>query len=297
MRPAQDHGAGALQALRHEAPGRAGQGREHQGRQARHRARRQLRVGHPGRGHHGRLVLLNRAPTLHRLAIQAFEPVLVEGKAIHLHPLVCTPSTPTSTATRCRCTCRCPPRRRPRPACSCSRQQPAQAGLRRARTVPRQDMIIGVYYLTPPATAPRARATSSRLRRRHERLRRPHRDGPSGQDPGARGREDANVGPRTAAPLPRQQGGGDVLELDVTGNKTARFETTIGRIIYNRQCLPPTTVHQLQDGQGRRQEARGRRCDRYRRPRLPRSSTTSSTPASTTPPVAGLTISLWDAPS
>jgi DNA-directed RNA polymerase subunit beta' len=36
-------------------------------------------------------VLLNRAPTLHRLGIQAFEPVLVEGKAIKLHPLVCPP--------------------------------------------------------------------------------------------------------------------------------------------------------------------------------------------------------------
>src|ERR1700735_849964 len=35
-------------------------------------------------------VLLNRAPTLHRLGIQAFEPLLVEGKAIQLHPLVCT---------------------------------------------------------------------------------------------------------------------------------------------------------------------------------------------------------------
>ncbi|HCU24224.1 MAG TPA: hypothetical protein DF383_04325, partial [Deltaproteobacteria bacterium] len=34
-------------------------------------------------------ILLNRAPTLHRLGIQAFEPVLVEGKAIQLHPLVC----------------------------------------------------------------------------------------------------------------------------------------------------------------------------------------------------------------
>ncbi|WP_412031411.1 DNA-directed RNA polymerase subunit beta' [Metamycoplasma buccale] len=39
----------------------------------------------------GRLVLLNRAPTLHRLSIQAFEPVLVRGRAIKLHPLVCTP--------------------------------------------------------------------------------------------------------------------------------------------------------------------------------------------------------------
>src|SRR5699024_4692817 len=35
-------------------------------------------------------VVLNRAPTLHRLGIQAFEPVLVEGRAIRLHPLVCT---------------------------------------------------------------------------------------------------------------------------------------------------------------------------------------------------------------
>lgn len=38
-------------------------------------------AGHP--------VLLNRAPTLHRLGIQAFEPVLVEGRAIQIHPLVC----------------------------------------------------------------------------------------------------------------------------------------------------------------------------------------------------------------
>ena len=35
-------------------------------------------------------MLLNRAPTLHRLGIQAFEPVLVEGRALKLHPLVCT---------------------------------------------------------------------------------------------------------------------------------------------------------------------------------------------------------------
>ena len=37
-------------------------------------------------------VLLNRAPTLHRLSIQAFEPILVEGRAIKLHPLVCSAS-------------------------------------------------------------------------------------------------------------------------------------------------------------------------------------------------------------
>jgi DNA-directed RNA polymerase subunit beta' len=37
----------------------------------------------------GRYVLMNRAPTLHRLSIQAFKPVLIEGKAIQLHPLTC----------------------------------------------------------------------------------------------------------------------------------------------------------------------------------------------------------------
>ncbi|AZG68864.1 DNA-directed RNA polymerase subunit beta' [Mycoplasma struthionis] len=46
---------------------------------------------HVAKAIEGKLVLLNRAPTLHRLSIQAFEPVLVRGKAIRLHPLVCTP--------------------------------------------------------------------------------------------------------------------------------------------------------------------------------------------------------------
>ncbi len=45
-------------------------------------------------------VLLNRAPTLHRLSIQAFEPVLIEGKAIRLHPLVCSALMLTSMVTK-----------------------------------------------------------------------------------------------------------------------------------------------------------------------------------------------------
>ena len=58
----------------------------------------------------------NRAPTLHRLGIQAFEPVLVEGRALKLHPPgVHRLTTPTSTATRWPSTCPCPPRPRPRP--------------------------------------------------------------------------------------------------------------------------------------------------------------------------------------
>ncbi len=62
-------------------------------------------------------VLLNRAPTLHRLGIQAFEPILIEGKAIQLHPWCARRSTPTSTATRWRCTCRCRSRPSSRPGC------------------------------------------------------------------------------------------------------------------------------------------------------------------------------------
>ena len=58
-----------------------------------------------------RPVLLNRAPTLHRLGIQAFEPVLIDGRAIQLHPLSAPPSTPTSTATRWPSTFHCRVRR------------------------------------------------------------------------------------------------------------------------------------------------------------------------------------------
>ena len=62
-------------------------------------------------------VLLNRAPTLHRLGIQAFEPVLVRGRR-SASTRWCAPlSTPTSTATRWRCTCRCRSRRSSRAGC------------------------------------------------------------------------------------------------------------------------------------------------------------------------------------
>ncbi len=57
-------------------------------------------------------VLLNRAPTLHRLGIQAFDPVLVDGRRSSFTPSCATPTTPTLTVTRWRSTCRSsmPPR-------------------------------------------------------------------------------------------------------------------------------------------------------------------------------------------
>ncbi|MBE0466367.1 MAG: DNA-directed RNA polymerase subunit beta' [Candidatus Desulforudis sp.] len=94
-------------------------------------------------------VLLNRAPTLHRLGIQAFEPVLVEGKAIQIHPLVCTAYNADFDGDQM--------------AVHVPLSAEAQAEARllmlstynilnpkdgRPVTVPTQDMVLGIYYLT-----------------------------------------------------------------------------------------------------------------------------------------------------
>ena len=94
-------------------------------------------------------VMLNRAPTLHRLGIQAFEPVLVEGKAIKLHPLVCTAYNadfdgdqmavhlPLSVEAQAECRfLLLSPNNLLKP----SDGAPV--------TVPSQDMVLGIYYLT-----------------------------------------------------------------------------------------------------------------------------------------------------
>ncbi|WP_283170813.1 DNA-directed RNA polymerase subunit beta' [Curtanaerobium respiraculi] len=96
-------------------------------------------------------VLLNRAPTLHRLGIQAFEPVLVDGKAIKLHPLVCTAfnadfdgdqmavHVPLSSAAQAEA--------RVLMLSANNIKSPANGN---PLTIPTQDMIIGLYYLTMP---------------------------------------------------------------------------------------------------------------------------------------------------
>ena len=96
-------------------------------------------------------VLLNRAPTLHRLGIQAFEPILVEGKAIQLHPLVCTPynadfdgdqmavHVPLSTEAQIEA----------RLLMMSTNNILAPKDGKPINT-PTQDMVLGVYYLTKP---------------------------------------------------------------------------------------------------------------------------------------------------
>ena len=94
-------------------------------------------------------VLLNRAPTLHRLGIQAFEPVLVEGKAIQLHPLVCTAFNADfdgdQMAVHLPLSAEAQAEARVLMLSANNILSPANG---RPLTVPTQDMIIGAFYLT-----------------------------------------------------------------------------------------------------------------------------------------------------
>ena len=100
---------------------------------------------------HEHPVLLNRAPTLHRLGIQAFEPVLVEGKAIRIHPLVCTAfnadfdgdqmavHVPLSPEAQIEAT-----------VLMMSSNNIMSPSNGTPITVPSQDIVLGCYYLTKP---------------------------------------------------------------------------------------------------------------------------------------------------
>ena len=94
-------------------------------------------------------VLLNRAPTLHRLGIQAFEPVLVEGKAIRLHPLVCTAFNADfdgdQMAVHVPLSSEAQAEARVLMLSSNNIKSPAHG---KPLTIPSQDMIIGIYYVT-----------------------------------------------------------------------------------------------------------------------------------------------------
>ncbi len=94
-------------------------------------------------------VLLNRAPTLHRLGIQAFEPVLVEGKAIHLHPLVCTAFNADfdgdQMAVHVPLSIEAQLESRVLMMSTNNILSPASG---KPIIVPTQDMVLGIYYLT-----------------------------------------------------------------------------------------------------------------------------------------------------
>ena len=108
-----------------------------------------------------RPVLLNRAPTLHRLGIQAFEPVLVEGKAIHLHPLVCSAFNADfdgdQMAVHIPLSRKAVEEARGLMLSTKNLLKPADG---EPVVGPSKDMVLGVYYLTPDPRWAQRRRTS-----------------------------------------------------------------------------------------------------------------------------------------
>jgi len=166
-------------------------------------------------------VLLNRAPTLHRLGIQAFMPVLVEGSAIQIHPLVCTAfnadfdgdqmavHVPLSTAAQ--------EEARTMMLSTANLLSPADGS---PVVAPTQDMVLGCYYLTMDGPAPAK---------------------------GARVRLFASEDAAILAYQLREKTGATLHELvdvevkawdqEAGGLRAERRRTTIGRVIFN-QILP-----------------------------------------------------------
>src|SRR4029077_620030 len=167
-------------------------------------------------------VLLNRAPTLHRLGIQAFEPVLVEGKAIQIHPLVCTPYNadfdgdqmavhlPLSAGAQAEAR-----------ILMLSANNILQPSFGNPVSIPSQDMVLGLYYLTIDHTM-------------------------AGTEP-SRQEEQGNPGPRSffseqEANIAYDCGQITLHEPIRVRRKGDSIETTMGRLIFN-MALPEHWNH------------------------------------------------------
>ena len=247
----------------------------------------------------GRLVLLNRAPTLHRLSIQAFEPVLVEGKAIHLHPLVCSPFNADfdgdQMSVHVPLSLQAQAEARVLMLSSNNLRSPASG---KPVNVPSQDMIIGVYYLTQ---ARDGLAGEGHVFASFE-------DALNAYDARAEVDLQAKVTVRVSAAnanVVNEDGTrffrvkndrNDIVDYDVTGTKTARFETSIGRIIFNRQCLPDDYEFiNYKMVKGDVAKLVGDCCDRYPQAEVGPILDAIKFAGFHFATRAGLTISLWDA--
>ena len=170
-------------------------------------------------------VFLNRAPTLHRLGIQAFEPVLVEGKAIQIHPLVCTAFNADFDGDQM--------------AVHLPLSAEAQAEARilmlsannilspatgRPIVTPTQDMVFGAYYLTVIRTGPRARAGSSATSTRSSGPTRP---------------ATSSCRPRSTGGVPVEPGRGRAVPPAMTVETVPSVDGTRGTLGLRRASRPP----------------------------------------------------------
>ena len=162
-------------------------------------------------------VLLNRAPTLHRLGIQAFEPVLIEGKAIQLHPLVCTAFNADFDGDQMAV----------HVPLSLEAQLEARALMMSSNNilspangepiiVPSQDVVLGLYYMTRAPGEQGRRGHGVRQRRRSQaRLRQPRR---------------ASCTPRCKVRITETVNNED----GTSEQKTSIVDTTVGRALLAR---------------------------------------------------------------
>ncbi len=166
-------------------------------------------------------VLLNRAPTLHRLGIQAFEPVLVEGKAIRLHPLVCTAFNADfdgdQMAVHVPLSAEAQAEARVLMLSANNIKSPAHG---RPLTVPTQDMIIGLFYLT--AVRPGMEGEGLTFMSEFDAI--------NAYD----SRAGVDLQARIVVRLDRDVFVRDSWTTGVQKKAGERFETSIGRIIFNR---------------------------------------------------------------
>ena len=164
---------------------------------------------------HEHPVLLNRAPTLHRLGIQAFEPVLVEGKAIQVHPLVCHAFNADfdgdQMAVHLPLSAEAQAEARILMLSSNNILSPAHGA---PLATPTQDMILGAYYLTYGPEAEELEAIDPRPTRRARTCYRTAQEAELSYEHGVVKLHDL------AEYRPREREGGHIL-------------TTVGRIIYN----------------------------------------------------------------
>ncbi len=183
-------------------------------------------------------IMLNRAPTLHRLSIQAFQPVLIEGKAITLHPLVCTAfnadfdgdqmavHVPLSLEAQTEC--------RLQLLSVNNLFSPADG---RPIVSPTQDIILGLYYLTKEK--PGARGEDKLFANRREVVV-AYNDGFVELHARVRVRVDVSVWGEDVASM--------VIKANLTGSEKVQkvedvtkgrvIETTVGRVIFNEQIHP-----------------------------------------------------------
>ncbi len=169
-------------------------------------------------------IMLNRAPTLHRLGIQAFEPVLVEGKAIKLHPLVCKAfnadfdgdqmavHVPLTSAAQSECW-----------TLMLSSRNLLDPANGKTIVYPSQDMVLGIYYLM--RDKPEAKGTGKRFSNPEEAFM-------------ACDAKACDWEAVVRVPAPKRPVWSSLNKIDMNGEEGRPIETTPARLLFN-EAMPP----------------------------------------------------------